>query len=211
MPRGQGGGRPRVDEKNIKLFLDYIEAGNSIRASAGAARISKAVIYKMMRLGEVDQAAKRRTKFAKFMDSFEHSRAKAETNYVTIVASGAAGDSGKGIKPDTSDAKFMLAHINSRRWADRRRIDINGDTPIDRADLLRGVQELAKAVRDEVEDPEILKRIDARWEDIIESWRGHAERKRKSRVVGDELEEIVIEERRALPPASNGHEPETPQ
>ena len=195
MPRGEGGGRPRVEQDKLDKFLDFIKQGNGIRASVGSAGISHAVFYKLMRIGHAERNAGRKTRLAKFVDKFEEARAIAETDLVKIVRDKSP--------EDVASARFMLAHINPKRWADRTRIDVHGEPPIDRADLLRGVQELAKAVRDEVEDPAVMARIDARWADVIEGWLGKTPARSKRRAGLDELDEVIVDGTKALTAGSD--------
>lgn len=199
MPRGEGGGRPRVEQTKLDSFLKFIRDGNTVRAAAGSAGISQELIYKLLRLGHAERDAGRKTKLAKFIQEFESNRALAESDYVTIVKNASA--------EDVANARFMLAHINRRRWGDRARLDLYGGVqPIDRAELLRGIQELAKAVRDEVEDPETMQRINAKWKEIIDAWRsGEPEPTRKRRRTDDELGEIEVVGTKALPAATNGN------
>jgi hypothetical protein len=209
MPRGAGGGRPKVADATLKKFLRFIREGNSIRAAAGSSGMGQQTYYKLAREADADRKDGRKTKLVKFMDSFERARADAETMLAKVVHKSALGDKKLQLPPNTADARFMLAHINSKRWADRARIDFHGDPPLDRAELMRGVQELAKAVRDEVEDPLILARIDARWEDIIEGWKGRPAKKRPF-----DDDEIIVDEPKLLT-ATNGNgehhdEPESP-
>jgi hypothetical protein len=202
MPRGDGAGRPRVEQDKLDKFLTFVRDGNTVRAAAGSAGISQELIYKLLRLGHSEREAGKKTKLAKFIHEFEANRALAESDYVTIVK--------KASTEDVANARFMLAHINRKRWGDRSRVDLYGGVaPIDRAELLRGIQELAKAVRDEVEDPAVLLRINARWKDIIDAWRTGEDTSSKRRRKGDELEPIEVVESKAITAGNGDHGEET--
>ena len=205
MARGQGGGRPRVSEATLKKFLKLIREGNSIRAAAGSSGMGASTYYKITREAEHDRADGKRTRFVKFMEQYEKARADAETDFAKIVGKSAKGDKKAGLPPNTADARFMLAHINRKRWGDRARIDFGGEPPIDRGELIRGVQELAKAVRDEVEDPLVLARIMERWQEVIEGWTSARSRTRRKEDGGLEVDGVVVEKPIAEIPATTGN------
>lgn len=199
MPRGQGGGRPRVEQAKLETFLKFIRDGNTVRAAAGSAGISQELIYKLLRLGASEIEDGRKTKLAKFVNEFHENRALAESDYVTIVKTASS--------EDVANARFMLAHINRKRWGDRSRVDLYGNVqPIDRAELMRGIQELAKAVRDEVEDPAVMARINARWADIISAWKTGGETNRPRNRRADDLGDVEVVETKALTASTGGSE-----
>jgi hypothetical protein len=167
--RGRGRPSPFNDEKVVGHFLDLLRVGNAIHTAAVVSGLGAVGVHAKLRLGMLLEREGRRGKARDFLNKCREATKAAEVSYVNIVAKSASGATPRA----PEDAKWMLEHIARRRWGKKLDVEHSKEPLLIRDQLVRGIDELALAVQEEVTDvlePEkaqrLLQRIRSRWLDI---------------------------------------------
>lgn len=86
--RGRGkpvGRRSKLDDVMVSRICGQIKKGNTIRTAVVACGIHQATFYEWKAQGEDDRAAKKTTKFTRFLDDVEHADAVAQQRLLAGV------------------------------------------------------------------------------------------------------------------------------
>lgn len=175
-----GAGRPRAyAAAKLTKFLNHIRQGNSLRMAAHACGIQHTTIVEMLRRGKAHRAEwgnilpdkDEKSLDHKFLERYEQAVGGGEVDLVKVITTSASDG-------NTADAKWLLSRRNPKQWGERNSLHITGEKPIDRAELVRDIGQLATVVRDEIlamtaTEPErfgAITRISERWRDIIAGW-----------------------------------------
>lgn len=143
-------GRPTMfNAQRKKRFLDAIRNGVSFEAASGCAGVTKATVYKWLKLGQQKDAP---AEFAAFVDEYQAALGECEDWYVGKLRK--AAEAG-----NTSAAIFMLKAHNRDRYGDKQQVETR-----DRTGEPEEVSE-DDIVRRLIGNPDALNQIDA----ILES------------------------------------------
>jgi hypothetical protein len=164
----RGRGRPSGFTKDkVDHFLSLLKVGNAIHTAAIVAGLGAVPVTMRLEQGRRDRRDNRRTAAAQFLIKCEEATKGAEVSFLSVVAGSASGDTEKGVKPNPGDAKWMLAHLNRRRWGERLDVTHRGEQPIARAELANLFRAMMQVIAEEVEDDRTLLAIEKRFRELF--------------------------------------------
>ena len=107
------------NKEAIKVFLEGIQLGQTIKDSAEFANISPSSIYLWVEKGEADKEAGKKTNYSEFLESFYRAKQQFIRNglYQIYQAS----------KQDWRAAAYLLKMRHPDTYGDKREFSINAD------------------------------------------------------------------------------------